>query len=281
MKNLIITLTLLLGVMSYGQTSPERATITEFTNSAGEMIFLHKSATSTPPGRCQFGDLPRFELSNQWRITSYRFRGDDVLHIDPDVRNANHVNDGIFYQIVSNTDRDAFRNDITDDRDLLTEPNRYRVRNGGLSFDTPCGNSGISRGDYLESQPNWSSTGGSSYYFGGTQDTYITLQPNGVMVEIAFGNNIEFFPFTNVVDAYAKLQELLELRSFERELIALGFRASPHHMYDWDRTCPTTGFDWRVEVVGNQINLRDSVLGFNTVLSIEDAMTRIRARSCP
>ena len=276
MKNLIITLTLLLGAMSYGQ---DRAVTTEYTNSAGEMIFVHKDGAFTPPGRCQYGDLPQFVLTGQYSVI---ILPGNRIGIDPDVRNGN-TPDGVTYNIVSNADNDAFRNDVLEDRQSpATAPNIYRTRNGGLSFDTPCGDSGISRGDYLESQPNWSSTGGSSYYFGETQDTYITLQPNGVMVEIAFGNNIEFFPFTNVVDAYAKLQELLALEAWERELIALGFHASMHHTYDWDRNCPTIGFDWRIDVVGNQINLRDSVLGFtSTGLSIEDAMSRIRARSCP
>ena len=275
MKNLIITITLLLGAISYGQ---DIAVTTEYTNSAGEMIFVHKNGASTPPGRCQFGDLPRFALTGQYSVI---ILPGNRIGIDPDVRNGN-TPDGVTYNIVSNADREAFRNDILEDRQSpATAPNIYRTRNGGLSFDTPCGNSGISRGDYLESQPNWSSTGGSSYYFGGTQDTYITLQPNGVMVEIAFGNAIEFFPFTNVADAYAKLQELLALRSFERELIALGFVDEMHHEYEWNQQCSgsTTSWNWRVDVEGDIINLRDGKLGFtSTGLSIDVAMQRIRAR---
>ena len=247
MKNLIIILTLLLGAMSYGQA--ERAVVTEYTNSAGEKIFLHKNAATSPSRRCQYGDIPRFEYTVQYDMYSLNYQGNDVLIIDPDVTDGDSSNRTI-YHVVSNADVTAFRNDITEDRDRLADPNRYRTRNGGLSFDTPCGNSGISRGDYLESQPNWSSTGGSSYYFGGTQDTYITLQPNGVMVEIAFGNAIEFFPFTNVVDAYAKLQELLALETWERELIAREFVDSPDSAYQWEKRCPS-GIVIRVQHTGN------------------------------
>ena len=244
MKNLIITLTLLLGVMSYGQTV--RAVTTEYTNSAGEMIFVHKNGAFTPPGRCQYGDLPRFALTGQY---SAILLPDNRIGIDPDVRNGN-TPDGVTYNIVSNADREAFRNDILEDRQSpATAPNIYRTRNGGLSFDTPCGNSGISRGDYLESQPNWSSTGGSSYYFEGIQDTYITLQPNGAMVEIAFGDNIHFESFTDVEDAYNRLQEIFALDPLERELIARDFVDSSDSQYDWENPCILTTI--RIDVLGN------------------------------
>ena len=247
MKNLIITLTLLLGVMSYGQ---QRAVVTEYTSSSsGEKIFLHKNAATSPSRRCQFGDIPRFEYTVQYDMYSHRLQGNDVLIIDPDITDGDTSN-RVIYRVVSDADVTAFRNDITEDRDPHTDPNRYRTRNGGLSFNTPCGE--ISAQAFLEGQldhdASRSTTG--AHYFGTIADTYITVQPGGFMVEVAFGNNIEFFPFTNVVDAYAKLQELFALTSFERELIADEFVPSPDSAYDWEKRC-TTGITIRIELTGN------------------------------
>ena len=281
MKNLIIALMLFLGAISYGQTV--RAVVTEYTNSSGEKIFLHKSAASTPSGRCEFGALPRFELTDQYDMISANLNGVDILRIDPNLRNRNSIDDEIDYRWVSEADRLAFRNDITEGRDRLADPDRYRTRDGRLSFDTPCGT--ISARAFLEGQPDWDSTRSTvgAHYFGTVADTYITVQNNGFMVEIVFGNAVpRFESFDNAVDAYNRIQYLLSLRPFERELIFLGFIDEMHLEYEWNQQCSgtTTRWNWRVDIQGDRINLRDGKLGFtSTDLSIDVAMQRIRGRA--
>ena len=271
---------LFLGAISYGQAV--RAVVTEYTNSAGEKIFLHKNAASTPSGRCDFGALPRFELTDQYGMISGSIHGVEILRIDPNVRNANSVDDAIDYRWVSEADRIAFRNDITEDRDLLTEPNRYRTRDGNLSIDTPCGM--ISARAFLEGQPDWDATRSTvgAHYFGTVADTYITVQNNGFMVEIVFGNAVpRFESFDNAVDAYNRIQYLLSLRPFERELIFLGFIDESHHDYEWSQRCSgsTTSWNWRVDIQGDQISLYDGATSVRATLSIDVAMQRIRART--
>ena len=274
MKNLIITLTLLLGVMSYGQ---DIAVVTEYTNSAGEMIFVHKNGGSTPPGRCQFGDLPRFALTGQYSVI---ILAGNRIGIDPDVRNGN-TPDGVTYNIVSNADREAFRNDVLEDRQSpATAPNIYRTRNGGLSFDTPCGNSGISNDEWLRSQPNFSGFFVDQWYqFGGVAGVFIRIRHGEFVVDFPTTGYEEVFD--TPIAAYERIQELIVLRPFERELVRLGFIDEMHHEYEWNQRCSgsTTSWNWRVDVQGDRINLRDGKLGFtSTGLSIEEAMRRIRAR---
>ena len=280
MKNLIITLTLLLGVMSYGQGSPEGAYVIEYDNE----VFTHRRTGNNHINACTDGVERHYYLvsfySNPLR--------DDILVYRPAVSDSDNRT---VYHWVSDADRDAFRADLIDGRDENTGNTgylrRYYNRDGGLSLTGPtaqgCGDSSISAQEFLEGQPGHdasrSTTG--AHYFGTIADTYITVQPGGFMVEIAFGNAIEFFPFTNIADAYAKLQELLALRSFERELIALGFVDEMHHEYEWNQQCSgsTTSWNWRVDVQGDRINLRDGKLGFtSTGLSIDVAMQRIRGR---
>ena len=214
MKNLIITITLLLGVMSYGQR--ERAVITEYTNSAGEKIFLHKNAASTPSGRCQHGANPRFNLTDQYDMQSVNLNGVEILRIDPNLRNANNIDDRIDYRWVSEADRLAFREDITEGRDLLSDPNRYRNRNGSFSINTPCGE--LTPRAYLEGQSNWIRTDGNRFFFGPRGD--VSIVP-GTTSTIRFG--VIEWTRNSVWEAYARLQQAYALEVWEQDLIARGF----------------------------------------------------------
>ena len=237
MKNLIITLTLLLGVMSYGQ---ERAVTTEYTNSAGEMIFVHKDGAFTPPGRCQYGDLPQFVLTGQYSVI---ILPGNRIGIDPDVRNGN-TPDGVTYNIVSNADRDAFRNDILEDRQSpATAPNIYRTRNGNLSINTPCGE--LTPRAYLEGQSNWIRTDGNRFFFGPRGD--VSIVP-GTTSTIRFGATE--WTRNSVWEAYIRLQQAYALETWEQDLIARGFVDSPDSAYQWEKRCPS-GIVIRVQHTGN------------------------------
>ena len=220
MKNLIITLTLLLGVMSYGQ---DRAVTTEYTNSAGEMIFVHKTVGATPPGRCQYGARPLFEITGQY---SAQLLSGNRIGIDPEIRNGDEP-DGVTYNIVSDADREAFRNDITEDRQAATAPNIYRTRNGNLSINTPCGE--LTPRAYLEGQSNWIRTDGNRFFFGPRGD--VSIVP-GTPSTIRFG--VIEWTRNSAVEAYARLQQAYALETWEQDLIARGFTEyTTIALYQW------------------------------------------------
>ena len=278
MKKIIITLTLLLGVMSYGQ---DIAVVTEYTNSTGEMIFVHKNGGSTPPGRCQFGDLPRFALTGQYSVI---LLSGNRIGIDPDVRNGN-TPDGVTYNIVSNADRDAFRNDILEDRQSpATAPNIYRTRNGGLSFDTPCGDSNITPDAYFRSQPDFTDFILEEFYqFRNLNDIYVVEGPHGFFIDF-YGTGHTELRFSSITALYERLQELLELEAWERRLIALGFTEYTGPLtYDYEKTC-SNGRIIRARRGDdpNQIVIFSTDLGIGYTVNNNDLseITRIVNREC-
>ena len=267
---------LFLGAISYGQA--ERAVVTEYTNSAGDKIFLHKNAASTPSGRCEFGALPRFDLTGQYDMISGNVNGVEILRIDPNVRNASNIDDQINYRWVSEADRTAFRNDITEGRDRLSDANRYRTRDGALSIDTPCGT--ISTQAYFEAQPNYVRTDGNDYFFGPRGDVRIESTSGSFLLR--FGAGFEE-TFTDAEAAITKLRELYAYTTFEQDLIARGFVESSHHTYEWEQICPGSGsntWNWRVDIEGNRVNLWSVQTSTALDLSFTTAIQRIDARRC-
>ena len=260
--------------MSYGQ---ERAVTTEYTNSAGEMIFVHKNGAFTPPGRCQYGDLPRFALTGQYSVI---LLPGNRIGIDPDVRNGN-APDGVIYNIVSNADRDAFRNDVLEDRQSpATAPNIYRTRNGGLSLDTPCGDSNVSDDDYLRSQPDFTGfIGGEFYQFRGATDIYIVESPRDFYIDFYLTGYTE--RRSTITALYERLQELLELEAWERELITLGFTPSTHHTYEWERDCPGSHAGIKIYREGSGLTLVENGVTIPAgSRTIEQSMVLIRQADC-
>ena len=239
MKNLILTLTLLLGVMSYGQGNVQQAYITEFTSSSsGEKIFLHRQNASSPSRHCQGGAIPRFEFTTQYYVRSLNIQGDDVLRIDPNITDGDPTN-FITYHWVSNNDKDDFRNDITSGRDNTNSSRIHYTRNGGVSLYTPCGT--ITPREYLESRYNFNRRAGSStYFFGDATNTYISvISDSSFRVAIGTLPSIVFESYDNVADAYNRLLEVLEFEVWEILLLSeLGFEVYDGPLtYEYEKRC--------------------------------------------
>ena len=132
MKNLIITLTLLLGVMSYGQNagSLEQAYIIEYDNE----VFTHRRTANTHVNACIHGVVRNYFLASFYSSPL----GDHILLYRPVVSDSD---DRTVYHWVSDADRDAFRADLVDGRDE-TRGNtgylrRYYNRDGSISSTGP------------------------------------------------------------------------------------------------------------------------------------------------
>ena len=272
MKNLIITLTLLLGVMSYGQNI-QQAYITEFTSSSGEKIFLHRQNATSPSRRCQHGAIPNFEFTTQYYVRSLNIQGDDVLRIDPNITDGDPSN-FITYHWVSNDDKDDFRNDITSGRDNTNSTRIHYTRNGAVSLYTPCGT--ITPREYLESRYNFNRRAGSStYFFGDATDVYISVISNSSF-RVAIGTlpNIVFESYDSVAGAYTRLHRLLTLHPWERALLGRGFREySGPLTYLYERSC-SSGGPIRINRWGSD---RLTVFhdGTNVIESFSDALDTI------
>ena len=244
MKNLIITLTLLLGVMSYGQGSPEGAYVIEYDNE----VFTHRRTGNTDVNACLNG------VERHYYLVSFYSNplGDDILVYRPAVSDRDNRT---VYHWVSDADRDAFRVDLADGRDETTGNTgyleRYYNRDGSLSLTGPAGCPGysITPDAYFRSQPDFTELFGEYYLFRDATDIAIVINSNGNFF-IDFVGTDRTDTYSTPEAAYERIQYLLDLTRFERELIADGFRPSPDSVYDWEKRCET-GVTIRIDVVGD------------------------------
>ena len=130
MKNLIITVMLFLGAISYGQGSLESAYVIEYDNE----VFTHRRTANTHVNACIHGVVRNYFLGSFYSAPL----GDHILLYRPVVSNSSSRT---VYHWVSDADRDAFRADLRDGRDENTGNTgylrRYYNRDGSISSTGP------------------------------------------------------------------------------------------------------------------------------------------------
>ena len=282
MKNLIITLTLLLGAMSYGQF--ERAYVAEYLNIFGHKVFSHRVSADRNTNICNVNVVRHYSV----RVQNVPHLGGDLIIVDP----ATHIrNDDIIYRPVSSADVTAFRNDITEGRDPATghaNPNlleRYYRENGGLALHGPLGcrdgsTYSVTPDDYFRSQPDFTGFFGDQFYqFGGVAGVFIRIRHGEFVVDFPTTGYEEVFNTPN--GAYARIQELIVLQSWERELVRLGFTPSTHHTYEWERDCPGSHAGIKVYREGSGLTLVENGVTIPAgSRTIEQSMVLIRQADC-
>ena len=273
MKNLIITITLLLGAMSYGQDRLAHTYVHEY-EVGGNRVYTLRSVG----GQDCSGHLDNYRIEFYDRLQG----NDDVLLIydrssNPTFYTTIDENRSEFVSGIERN-RDDYRNRADEDAARPT-PTDYWDVNFNLA-DPPCSQHSTTK--YLTSKSNYNAerSSGSRFHYGPRGDVYIDTSSGRFTVRFGASEWIE----TERHRAYDRLRCAYSHSDFEQNLIARGFVEANHHTYEWQQVCPgsdSTTWNWRVDIVGDdRVNLWSLATSTALDLSFATAIERIDGRTC-
>ena len=159
--------------------------------------------------------------------TSYKYIGINNIVLETATTHP------IYYHFVSDQDYDDFEDDLA----YNPSDGSHLSPNGEIWLDVCV--TDLTPQAFLEAQSNFDRSRGSVYFFGDATNTYISIvSDSSFRVSIGTSPYLVFESYTSVNDAYARLQDLLALHSWERDIIGLGFTpVTGSNLYQWERTC--------------------------------------------
>ena len=166
---------------------------------------------------------PRISSGGWDFTTSYKYIG--INHIVLETASTHPI----YYHFVSDQDYDAFVDDLA-----YNSSDGSHLSPDGLTWLNTC----FTPQAFLEAQSNFDRSRGSTYFFGEATNTYISVVSNSSF-RVAIGTlpYIVFESNDNIIDAYDRLQEVLALESWERDLIGLGFTLESQSPNVWVKDC--------------------------------------------
>ena len=190
-------------------------------------------------------DIPSCTSEVVTITTNYNFKTGEAFPLSD--RNARYkyigVNENVletattppvYYHFVSNQDYDAFEDDLA----YNPSDGSHLSPNGETWLDVCV--SDLTPQAFLEAQGNYDEdrSRGSTYFFGDATNTYISIVSDSSFgVAIGTLPYIMFESYTTASDAYGRLQDLLALRFWERDLIGLGFTLESQSPNVWVKDC--------------------------------------------
>ena len=268
MKNLIITLTLLLGAMSYGQG-----------NLADTFVYDYGDRFTTR----QTAQLDCGDQDRQYRLFLLEDNNNN-LHIRVNgasgptetFNNYYKVVDGPGYSRQELIDRINLNKDNFNSFELSQMPRSFNADYWDYDHnlvDPPCSdrrfraNQTPSR--YLQYKEGYTGRNGSRFNYGPRGDVYIDVGSN---FTVRFGATT--WTETYAHRAYNRLRQAYAHETWEQDLIARGFVDSPDSAYQWEKRCPS-GIVIRVQHTGNGL-YRVQNNGTGTLnLSFQDVLNTI------
>ena len=254
MKNLIITLTLLLGVMSYGQSRLARTFVHQYDRGGEKIYTLKLSAQQDCTGH---EDRYRIELYDRLQgNTNVLVIGDALYQITAE--NRSEFISGI------ERNRDDYRN-IADEQAPRPTPTDYWDSDFNV-VDPFCNQHSTSK--YLRSKSNYDSgrSTSSRFHYGPRGDAYIDTS-SGFTVRFGATEWTE----TQRHRAYDRLRQVYALQDWEQNLIAREFEPYTGPLtYLYERSCSSGGPIRINRYLGNRV-----VVFHDGVNRIEDYTTAI------
>ena len=268
MKKIIIILTLLLGVMSYGQG-----------NLADTFVYDYGDRFTTR----QTAQLDCGNQDRQYRLFLLEDNNNN-LHIRVNgasgptetFNNYYKVVDGPGYSRQELIDRINLNKDNFNSFELSQMPRSFNADYWDYDHnlvDPPCSdrrfraNQTPSR--YLQYKEGYTGRNGSRFNYGPRGDVYIDVGSN---FTVRFGATE--WTETYAHRAYDRLRQAYAHETWEQDLIARGFVDSPDSAYQWEKRCPS-GIVIRVQHTGNGL-YRVQNDGTGTLnLSFQDVLNTI------